>query len=90
MSTVFYSWQSDLPETRGLIQWALNKEIQRRSRVVGIFPNEASAIRLVGAILADLHEEWQVSDRRYLSEDSMSLLYPERDNLATAELTAGN
>lgn len=68
----------------------INKEIKRRSRVVGIFPNEASAIRLVGAILSDLHDEWQASDRRYLSEDSMSLLYPERDSLATAELTAGN
>ncbi len=68
----------------------INKEIKRRSRVVGIFPNEASAIRLVGAILADLHDEWQTTDRRYLSEDSMSLLYPERDNLATAELTVGN
>ena len=68
----------------------INKEIKRRSRVVGIFPNEASAIRLVGAILADLHDEWQASDRRYLSEDSMSQLYPQRDSLATAELTAGN
>ena len=68
----------------------INKEIKRRSRVVGIFPNEASAIRLVGAILADLHDEWHTTDRRYLSEDSMSLLYPERDNLATAELTVGN
>ena len=68
----------------------INKEIKRRSRVVGIFPNEASAIRLVGAILADLHDEWQASDRRYLSEDSMSPLHPQRDSLATAELTAGN
>ena len=68
----------------------INKEIKRRSRVVGIFPNEASAIRLVGAILADLHDEWQASDRRYLSEDSMSQLYPQRDSLATVELTAGN
>ena len=57
---------------------------------MGIFPNEASAIRLVGAILADLHDEWQATDRRYLSEDSMSLLYPERDTIATAELTVGN
>ena len=51
---------------------------------------EASAIRLVGAILADLHDEWQATDRRYLSEDSMSLLYPQRDSLTTAELTAGH
>ena len=67
----------------------INKEIKRRSRVVGIFPNEASAIRLVGSILADLHDEWQATDRRYLSEDSMSQLYPQRDSLATAALTAG-
>ena len=57
---------------------------------MGIFPNEASAIRLVGAILADLHDEWQASNRRYLSEDSMAQLYPERDTIATAELTPGN
>ena len=57
----------------------INKEITRRSRVVGIFPNEASAIRLVGAILADLHNEWQTSERRYRSEHSMIQLYPQRD-----------
>ena len=57
---------------------------------MGVFPNEASAIRLVGAILADLHDEWQATDRRYLSEDSMSQLYPPRDSLATAELTPGH
>ena len=62
----------------------INKEIKRRSRVVGIFPNQASAIRLVGAILADLHDEWQTTDRRYLSEDSMSLLYLERDTIPSA------
>ena len=53
-------------------------------------PDEASAIRLIGAILADLHDQWQASDRRYHTEDSMSLLHPQRDSLATAELTAGN
>ena len=51
---------------------------------MGISPNEAAAIRLVRAILADLHDEWQATDRRYLSADSMSQLYPERDSLATA------
>lgn len=58
--------------------------------MAGILPDEASAIRPVGAILADLHDERQVTDRRYLSEDSMSLLHPERDTLTTAEPAVGN
>lgn len=54
----------------------LNKEVKRRARVVGIFPHEASVIRLVGAVVADIHDEWRAGDRRYLSGGSMAALYP--------------
>jgi transposase-like protein len=66
----------------------LNKEIKRRTNVVGIFPSDASAIRLIGAVLADQHDEWVIS-RRYLSEASMAQLIATRQTalVQSSELT---
>lgn len=59
--------RSKLHSTNGLER--LNKEVKRRADVVGIFPNEASIIRLVGAALMEANDEWQLQ-HRYLSVEA--------------------
>ncbi|WP_426623934.1 IS256 family transposase [Leifsonia sp. McL0607] len=49
----------------------VNKEIKRRTDVVGVFPTPAALLRLAGSVLIEQHDEWEASDRRYFSEASM-------------------
>jgi putative transposase len=50
----------------------LNKEIKRRTNVVGIFPNDDAITRLVGSQLLEQQEEWQLERRRFFSEATMA------------------
>uniref|UniRef100_UPI0003B5EAC7 transposase n=1 Tax=Gryllotalpicola ginsengisoli TaxID=444608 RepID=UPI0003B5EAC7 len=66
----------------------VNKEIKRRTDVVGVFPNPAALLRLAGAVLVEQHDEWDAGDRRYFSEQSMKLLTETPEEVAIPELKA--
>jgi len=73
---------ADFPEAHWRKIWStnplerLNKEVKRRTDVVGVFPDDNALLRLAACVLIEAHDEWQVSDRRYLSEASMTQLTP--------------
>lgn len=65
----------------------LNREVGRRTDVVGIFPNRESLVRLAGAVLIEQQDEWSATPRRYFSQHSMTkLLGTNPENAANTEL----
>lgn len=64
----------------------LNREVKRRTDVVGIFPDDNALLRLASCVLMEAHDEWQVSDRRYLSEESMTELAAHNNDTPSKEV----
>src|SRR5215213_9456900 len=84
---------ADFPEAHWRKIWStnplerLNREVKRRTDVVGIFPNPAALLRLSACVLIESHDEWQVADRRYLSETSMAQLNPPAPTVLAIDMT---
>jgi putative transposase len=53
----------------------IEKEVKRRADVVGIFPNEGAIVRLIGAVLLEANDEWQLQNR-YMQTEAMAELMP--------------
>jgi len=64
----------------------LNKEVKRRADVVGIFPNEGSIIRLIGAVLLEANDEWQLQ-HRYMQTEAMAELTPPLIDAVPAQIS---
>ncbi len=59
----------------------LNKEVKRRTKVVGVFPDRPTVIRLAGSVLIEIDDDWRAAPRQYFSQKSMQLVTnPELSN----------
>ena len=65
----------------------LNKEVKRRADVVGIFPNEGSIIRLIGAVLLEQNDEWQ-RQHRHMQVEAMAELTAPANEAETRQIAA--